>query len=196
MQPSVLVAVADGSEEMELVIGADILRRAGANVVVASCNDDSLTITASRGVRIVADAPLSQIADEAFDAMVLPGGMPGAAHLRDCPVLIDMLRKQAAAGRWIAAICAAPAVVLQSHDLIAGRAATCHPTFQDRLDPATRRCEDRVVVDGHLLTSQGPGTTFEFALTLVELLFGKRKRAEIEAPLVLPYRHDGATKLC
>lgn len=189
MAISALVAIADGSEEMEAIIAVDVLRRAGINVTLASINPDSTLIRASRGVAIVADTTIDQIVSDHFDLIVLPGGMPGAANLRDSKELIALLRNQMKEQRWIGAICAAPAVVLQLHGMLAseGRAlkATCHPSFQSTLDPRHCRPFDSVVIDGNIVTSQGPGTAFEFALTLVDLLRGSTKRAEIAGPLVL-----------
>ena len=168
MGKKVLVAVADGCEELEAVAIIDVLRRAGAEVVVASVGE--LEITASRGVKIVADKVIADCANEAFDMIVLPGGMGGAEHLRDSVELIAMLKEQKAAGRFYAAICAAPAVVLQEHGLLEG-AATCYPSLREKLKSV--RAEDKsVVVSGNCITSQGPGTAIAFSLKLVELLFG------------------------
>jgi 4-methyl-5(b-hydroxyethyl)-thiazole monophosphate biosynthesis len=182
MQPRVLVPVADGSEEMETVTVIDVLRRAEAEVVVASVTG-RLDLACSRGVRLVADTLLEDTSDQRFDLIVLPGGMPGAEGLRDSAPLTAVLRHHADAGRPYAAICAAPAVVLHHHGLLTDRRATCHPAFFARLDPDTRR-EDRVVVDGPVITSRGPGTALEFALVLVETLFGAEKRAEVGGPML------------
>jgi len=189
MPASALIAIADGSEEMEFVIVVDILRRAGIEVTLASVNPDSTTIQASRGVTIIADEMIGAVVGKQFDLIVLPGGMPGATNLRDCEALTTMLRRQSQANGWIAAICAAPAVVLEPHGFLrdSGRTirATCHPSFQAQLQPAHFLPTERVVVDGNVVTSQAPGTAFEFALTLVELLCGKAIRDEVAAPLVL-----------
>jgi 4-methyl-5(b-hydroxyethyl)-thiazole monophosphate biosynthesis len=176
MAKRVLVPIADGSEEIEAVCIIDTLRRAGAEVTVASV--EKLQVTASRGVKLVADAGIADCTSHTYDCIALPGGMPGAEHLRDSAELIEMLRKQKQAGRLYAAICAAPAVVLQHHRLIENVRATCYPAFRSKLDPA-HASDDRVVVDGHCVTSQGPGTAIEFALKLVELLFGPAKAEEV-----------------
>ncbi len=177
----VLVPIADGTEEMEAVCIIDILRRAGAEVTVASV--DGLQVTASRGVKLVADTLIAGCTDEIYDLIAVPGGMPGAEHLRDCPVLAALLRAQSAAGRRYAAICAAPVVVLQHHGLLAGRRATCHPSFALQLhDPQS--VEERVVVDGPCITSRGPGTAVEFALELVAQLYGAEKAQQVGAAMV------------
>ena len=182
MTPQVLVPVADGSEEIEAVTIIDVLRRAGAEVTVASVND--LQITASRGVRLVADCLINECLDRQYDLVVLPGGMPGAEHLRDNQDLKTILLRHSNAGLLFGAICAAPAVVLQNHGLLHHRKATCHPGHVKTLqDPSA--ANERVVVDGNCVTSQGPGTALEFALKLVELLFSREKMASVAAPMVI-----------
>uniref|UniRef100_A0A061RL21 4-methyl-5(B-hydroxyethyl)-thiazole monophosphate biosynthesis n=1 Tax=Tetraselmis sp. GSL018 TaxID=582737 RepID=A0A061RL21_9CHLO len=179
---SVLVPIADGCEEMEAVITIDVLVRAGATVTVASV--DGATVTCSRGVKIQADKLVSDIQDEEFDLIAVPGGMPGAEHFRDCEVLVKMLKKQKDSGRLYASICASPAVVFEHHKIIQGEPATCHPSFQSRLTNQGNVLE-RVVQSGNLTTSQGPGTAFEFALVLVKELFGEEKMKEVAGPMCM-----------
>ena len=182
MEKHVLVPVADGTEELEAVAIIDVLRRAGAKVTVASV-EKHLEITASRKVRLVADAIIGECEDIDYDLVVLPGGIPGAEHLRDSEPLIRILNRQIEHGRLYGAICASPAVVLAAHHLLDGRMATCHPGFAERLpEPSDRN--SRVVMDGNLVTSQGAGTAVEFALTLVEKVFGKEKRDHVAAGMV------------
>lgn len=176
MPKRVLVPIADGSEEIEAVCIIDTLRRAGAEVTVASVG--KLQVTASRGVRMVADAKIGDCTGQTYDCIALPGGMPGAEHLRDSAELIEMLKKQKQAGRLYAAICASPAVVLRPHGLIEKVKATCFPGLQNKLDPAYLS-KERVVVDGNCVTSQGPATAIEFALRLVERLFGPATAKEV-----------------
>ena len=178
----VLVPIADGSEEIESVAIIDVLRRAGAEVTVASV--DELQVTASRGVKLVADRLIRDCAGSAYDLIALPGGSRGAEHLRDSPELVAMLKKQQAQNRLYAAICAAPAVVLEHHGLATGRRVTCHPGFTDRLSNQ-ESVSSRVVVDGNLVTSRGPGTAIEFALKLVELLYGEEKAREVADPMIV-----------
>ena len=182
MSKKVLVPIADGIEEIEAVCIIDVLRRAGAEVTVASV--DKLQVTASRGVKLAADKLISQCAGETYDLIALPGGMPGAEHLRDCKELETMLKKQGKENRLFAGICASPAVVLLHHGLLGQHRATCHPNFVEKL-PNAEAVESRVVVDGNLVTSRGPGTALEFALTLVELLFGKDKAEQTAAPMLV-----------
>jgi protein deglycase len=175
-----LVPIADGSEEIEVVCIIDTLRRAGVEVTVASVMGRR-EIKASRGTRIVADALIEACGHETYDLVALPGGMPGAEHLRDTPQLVALLSAQRAAGRLTAAICAAPAVALLPHGLLNGRRATCFPSFLSYLEdaPSVEAATDRVVVDQDLVTSRGPGTALEFSLKLVELLVGMQTAAVI-----------------
>eukprot|EP00197_Chlamydomonas_leiostraca_P011273 CAMPEP_0202865236 /NCGR_PEP_ID=MMETSP1391-20130828/5408_1 /ASSEMBLY_ACC=CAM_ASM_000867 /TAXON_ID=1034604 /ORGANISM="Chlamydomonas leiostraca, Strain SAG 11-49" /LENGTH=198 /DNA_ID=CAMNT_0049545045 /DNA_START=206 /DNA_END=802 /DNA_ORIENTATION=+ len=181
----VLVPIGTGSEDMEAVIVIDVLRRAGAEVVVASV-EDSLEVKCSRGIKLVADVLMKNVASsETFDLIALPGGMPGAERLRDCAHLASLVAAQKGAGRLYAAICATPAVFLEAQGLIpAGAKATAHPAFSDKLREQGA-VSQRVVVDGTLTTSRGPGTAFEFALSLVKQLYGEEKMAAVAGPMVM-----------
>eukprot|EP00239_Pterosperma_sp_CCMP1384_P008045 CAMPEP_0197858420 /NCGR_PEP_ID=MMETSP1438-20131217/32212_1 /TAXON_ID=1461541 /ORGANISM="Pterosperma sp., Strain CCMP1384" /LENGTH=239 /DNA_ID=CAMNT_0043474575 /DNA_START=518 /DNA_END=1237 /DNA_ORIENTATION=+ len=188
----VLVPVADGSEEIETVTVVDVLRRAGAEVVLASVEHDGekprLQCSMSRGVQVVADVALTDVVgpgQEPFDLIAIPGGMPGAERLRDCIALDAALRSHVEAGRPAAAICAAPAVVLESKGLLQGIAATAHPAFVEALEGTPEDKLGRVIVDGSVITSRGPGTALEWSLCLVETLFGKDKMAEVAGPMVV-----------
>ena len=176
-----LVPIADGSEEIEAVTIIDVLRRAGAQVTVASVQQRR--ITASRGVVIEADTLIAECADTIYDVIALPGGMPGAEYLQQNEILKTLLEDQARQGRLYAAICAAPAVVLHTHGLLKQRQATGHPNFMDKM-PEAMVSERSVVVDGNCVTSRGPGTALVFALTLVEMLYGRDKRLETALPMV------------
>ena len=180
MAKTALVPIADGTEEMEAVTVIDVLRRGGVQVTVASVG--ALQVTASRAVKITADKLISDCTKETYDLIALPGGLPGAEHLRDCMPLIEMMRKQKAEGRFYAAICASPAVVLAVHGLIDDKKATGYPSTQDKLP---NRAEGRVVVDGNCITSQGPGTAQEFALELVGLLCGRDKAGEVASAMIV-----------
>lgn len=183
MSKTVLIPVADGSEDIEAVTLIDVLRRAGAEVTVASVTPER-EITAARRTRMVTDALLPDVLERDWDLIVLPGGLPGAEALRDCPALIERLHRQRRQGCLYGAICASPGVALAPHGLLDGVAATGHPGFREPL-PDQSRVNERVVRDGHCLTSQGPGTALEYALALVEALYGKGKRDEVAAPMTL-----------
>ena len=180
----VLVPVADGSEEMEAVITIDVLRRSGAEVTTASVMESN-TITASRKVVLQADASIEACLDQEWDLIALPGGLPGSEYLAKHAGLLSLIKYQMQQKKWLAAICAAPAVVLGRNNLLQGYKATCHPGFQSELADYALVSEDRVVIDRNLVTSQAPGTAFEFSLTLVECLFGPDKRKEVADPMVI-----------
>ncbi|ESR55800.1 hypothetical protein CICLE_v10024360mg, partial [Citrus x clementina] len=181
----VLVPVANGSEPIESVITIDVLRRSGADVTVASV-EKQLRVDACHGVKIVADALVSDCRDAVFDLIALPGGMPGATNLKESEVLESIVKKQASAGRLYAAVCASPAVALGSWGLLKDLKATCYPSFMEQLAPAcAATVESRIQQDGKVVTSCGPGTTMEFAVALVEQLYGKEKADEVSGPLVM-----------
>lgn len=182
MEKSVLVPVADGSEELETVAIVDVLRRSGAHVTLAAVKEP--IVTGSKGVKLITDGRLSEHVHEVFDLIALPGGMPGAEHLRDSPELIVMLKRQADEGRFYAGICASPAVVFHSHGLLRGKRFTCHPNFVEWV-PQDRFSTDHVVVDGNLVTSRGAGTAVEFALTLIRLLYGDEKAQEVRKGMAI-----------
>ncbi|VDN35657.1 unnamed protein product [Gongylonema pulchrum] len=156
---TVMLILAEGAEEMECVIPIDILRRAGAEVTVAGLTGKN-PVTCSRQVVIVPDKALSDVKKHKFDVVILPGGLK-------------------------AAICAAP-TALKSHGIAPGVLLTSHPGAKRELvDAGYKYSEDRVVTTSHIVTSRGPGTAFEFALKLVELLFGAKKVKEVSAPMVV-----------
>jgi 4-methyl-5(b-hydroxyethyl)-thiazole monophosphate biosynthesis len=169
--PNVLIPLANGVEEMEAVIMIDVLRRAQWKVVTAGIDDG--VVTASRGVRLVPDQPWANLDPSEFDVLMIPGGGPGVERLLKEPRFLETIREFSRAGKWIGAICAAP-LTLQAAGILQGKRVTCHPAVAASLT-ATPRLDDRVVVDGHLVTSQGPGTSMEFALTLVRLVDGTEK---------------------
>lgn len=186
MSQTVLVPIANGSEEIEAVTVIDTLIRANYQVVVASANfDSSCQITGSRGIALQADCPLVNVADDEFDAIVLPGGVGGAECFRDSTLLIEMLKQHRYDGKWLAAICAAPAVVLQSHQLYPKAIMTAHPDFETAI-PRSQWRSKRVTVDiNHkLITSQGPGSALEFSVEIIAKLSGKAHAKQVVQPMV------------
>jgi len=181
MEKTVLVPISDGIEELEAIGIIDTLRRADAKVVIASVDD--LQITASCGTKIVADTLIENCEDEEYDLIVLPGGLPGAEYLRDSKVLTTLLKKQAADEKLYAAICASPVVVLQYHGLLKGKKATVNPALADELLNRVE-IDNRVVVDGNCITSRARGTVLEFAVKLIELLYGKDKADTIKIDML------------
>jgi 4-methyl-5(b-hydroxyethyl)-thiazole monophosphate biosynthesis len=178
----VLLALAEGFEEIEAVTVIDVLRRAGVEVCAASLG--GRRVTGSHGITLEADATLDEALAGDFDMIVLPGGMPGAANLKSDARVIASLAEFAAAGKYTAAICAAPGVLAHA-GVLAGRVATGFPGFLDAHSaPGIRVVPDAVVTDGKVVTSRSAGTAMEFALELVELLEGRGARVEVDGKLL------------
>jgi 4-methyl-5(b-hydroxyethyl)-thiazole monophosphate biosynthesis len=182
MSKKVLIAVADGIEELEAIAIIDCLGRAGADLTIASTQKQQ--ITTARKVKITADCLVADCLGQTYDLIVLPGGGLGAENLRDSKELVEMLKKQKASGKFYAAICASPAVVLEHHGLLTDKKATCFPAMAEKLKNK-QAINQRVVVDGNCITSQGPGTALEFSLKLVELLFGIQKSQELAKAMLV-----------
>ena len=149
----------------------DVLRRGGVQVTTASLGERD--VEGAHGIRVQADATLDDAlgGGASYDAVVLPGGMPGATHLREDARVRAAACGVVESGGTAAAICAAP-IVLEAAGLLDGRRATAYPSFRDQLVSASPPVEGRVVEDGRIVTSAGPGTALEFALTLVARLSG------------------------
>ena len=171
----VVVFIADGTEEVEALTPVDILRRAGAEVTVAGAG--GMTLTGSHGIRIIADVPAEEINGEEYDMVILPGGMPGTKHLDASPAVERCLASVSAHGGLLAAICAAP-MILGRLGYLAGKSAVCYPGFESHLAGANLS-EKKVCRDGTVITAVGAGAAMEFALTLVEALFGGRTEEQV-----------------
>jgi len=182
MALNVLVPIAEGSEEIETACITDTLVRAGASVTVASVMDKT-EVKMSRGLTIVADCLIGDCVGKEWDAIALPGGLPGAEHLKNCEPLTDMLKKQNEAKKCTAAVCASPAVVFAAHGLLPAK-ATCYPA--PKFKEVVPGWEDTVAVaDGHIITSQGPGTSLHFALKIVEMLYSAEKAEELKKAMLV-----------
>lgn len=177
----VLVPLARDFEEIEAVTIVDVLRRAGVEVVTAGLEPGPAR--GAHGISLQTDAHLDDLAGAEFDMIALPGGMPGADHLKNDARIQELLRSMSTQERWTAAICAAP-IAFGPAGIAKGRSVTCYPGFGDQVTGASCR-EERVVVDGKLITSRGPGTALEFALTLVERLLGPEPAAELEKAMLV-----------
>lgn len=176
----VLVPLAAGFEEIEAVTIIDVLRRADIKVTTASLSEGA--VTGSHGITLMADTTLDDALTRDYDLIALPGGLPGADHLDNDPRIIDALQKLSAKGKPVAAICAAPKV-LNSAGLLSGRSATSYPGVLDGNDIDYR--DESVVIDNNIITSMGPSTALDFALTLVEQLEGAQKRLELEEQMLV-----------
>ncbi len=175
----VLMPLAPGFEEIEALTVVDILRRAGAEVTLAGTVEGP--IEGRTSIRVLPDTGLDEALEGEYDLIVLPGGGGGTKRLREDPRVLKALKRFNSEKRPIAAICAAP-TVLSAAGVTEGRRITCHPGSREGLIERGERVSDgRVVIDGLLVTSQGPGTALEFAFSLVTLLFGKEKAKEVNA---------------
>ncbi len=176
---SVLVLFAEGSEELEAVTIVNILRRAGITVTLAGLTEGSLR--GSRGTVIVPDMSLDAACHASYDMIVLPGGQPGTNHLKKDSRVLKLVRQMSQQGKYVAAICAAPSVLAEA-GLLDARRATSFPGALNPY-PQVLKQTTAVVEDGSLITSRGPGTAMDFALTLDERLAGIEKRNEVETAL-------------
>ena len=172
--PTVLAILAEGFEEIEATTPVDLLRRAGADVTLAALGD-GIHVTGRNGLTLHADTTLAMVEARDFDCVFLPGG-PGTKLLRADPRVRALVLRHHVAGRWLAAICAAPTVLLDA-GLLAGRRYTAHFSVAAELPQIL--AEERTVTDGNLLTSRGAGTAVDFGLLLVEKLFSPAKAQEV-----------------
>ncbi|HLV65872.1 MAG TPA: DJ-1 family glyoxalase III [Polyangiaceae bacterium] len=161
---SALVVLAEGFEEIEAVTIVDVLRRAGVAVTLAGLAEGP--VRGAHDIIVAADTTLDAVANDPFDAVVLPGGGPGTRRLREDARVLALVRRFAAEGKLIAAICAAP-TVLDAAGVLRDKTATCYP---GSALPTARFVEDRVVEHENVVTSRGPGTAIDFALALVARL--------------------------
>ena len=176
--PTVLVILPEGFEEIEAVTPIDVLRRAGCQVTVAALGTTA-HVTGRCNLTMHADTTLGDAAEQPFDLILLPGG-PGVLNLRGDGRVRELVQRQAAAGRWLAAICAAP-TVLNDAGLLEGRRYTAHFSVAKEL-PQTLK-DERVVVDGKIITSRGAGTALDFGLALAGLLVSPEKAREVAAAI-------------
>lgn len=177
--------IADGTEEVECLAVVDILRRAGVNTVLVAAKETP-TVVGSRGVRITADSVITDTDMSDGDAIFLPGGMPGAAHLSACEPLMRTVGDYARDGKIVAAICAAPAVALGSHGLLRGKRATCYPGYEKEMTGATIST-DGVVTDGNIVTARGLGFALELGFELARLLVGNAVADSVKSGIQYRY---------
>ena len=178
----VLVPIASGCEEMEAVIIVDVLRRADWQVTVAALDEEP--ITASRGVKLSADCRWDEVDFNDQEALILPGGLGGTERLCSHKGVQAVLRQFVESGRWVGSICAA-ALALHTAGVLRGKAFACYPGVEKELPADVQPVDERVVVDGKLITSQGPGTAFEFALKWIAVCDSEEKASEVRRALLL-----------
>ncbi|XP_039752061.1 protein dj-1beta-like isoform X2 [Pararge aegeria] len=186
MSKSALVILAQGAEEMETVITVDMLRRGGVTVTLAGL-DSSEPVLCSRQVTLVPDKTLSDALAEKqqYDAVILPGGLEGSERLSKSSVVGTLLQEHENTGKIVAAICAAPTAFV-AHGVAKGKRVTSYPTTKDKISSDYTYVEgERVVVDGNIVTSRGPGTAYWFGLKLIEMLTGKETADQVEKGMII-----------
>ena len=186
----VLVLLAEGFEEIEAITPIDYLRRAGVEVTTVAVGND-LTVKSSHGIQLSADTCLKSVLEKgssAWDGVVVPGGLPGTDNIAASKEAGNLVKEMSTAGKLVSAICAAPARVLSPLGLLAGKKFTCYPGEEKKVLSAGINAEwkeDRVVVDGNLITSRGPGTAGEFACAIIDKLLGDGEGKKIANMVLL-----------
>lgn len=180
-----IIALAAGFEEVEAMTPVDLLRRAGVEVTMAAVGED-LVVTGARKIPVVCSCLFKEADLSAYDMLILPGGMPGTTNLEASEEVMAAVDSYIKAGKYVAAICAAPAVVLGKHGFLKGRTATCYPGMEELFVEA-QHTEAPVAVADHVITSRGVGTALDFACTLVEKLCGREKAEAIASSVVYTY---------
>ncbi|MCQ9209372.1 DJ-1 family glyoxalase III [Granulicatella seriolae] len=165
----VAVLMATGFEEIEAIATIDILRRADMQVDMIGL--DAMHIRGAHGIEVSMNDVLENVMDKAYHMVFLPGGMPGAKHLKEDPQVIRFLQKHDEIGAWITAICAAP-IALHEAGLLEGKNFTCYPSFEEEILPSGTYTGSIVEMDGRIITGRGPAAVFEFAYSLVDALGG------------------------
>ena len=178
----VYVHLATGFEEIEALTAVDLLRRVEFPVKTVSVTGEK-SVEGAHGIRVEADLLFEEADYDECTMIMLPGGLPGTFGLQDHEGLGGHIKAFAAAGKPLAAICAAP-LVLGHHDVLSGRKATIYPGMESHLTGGVPT-DKKVVIDGSLLTSQGPGTAMDFALAIVEYLCGEAVCSELKKDLLL-----------
>ncbi len=179
----VIIFLADGFEECEALSPLDMLRRVGVDVTTVSITED-LTVTGTHSVKVMADLTLSQYKEMNCtpDAVILPGGMPGAANLYNCPEVISTVKNAYNSNKTVCAICAAP-FILGSLGILEGKKATCFPGFEDKLTGAIYT-DDGVVTDGNIITAKSMGAAYRFGFAIVSKLCGEDKASALAESMI------------
>jgi 4-methyl-5(b-hydroxyethyl)-thiazole monophosphate biosynthesis len=189
MTKKAIVFLAEGFEEVEAVTPIDYLRRAGVEVTVAAAGRSEI-VTGSHGLPVIADCVLGDLVKQgkalpaAWDAVVLPGGLPGADNLAASAEIGAFIRAMAASGKWVCAICASPALVLAPLDVLEGKKFTCYPGMEKKVSGA-HWSGDRVVIDGEVITSRGAGTAGDFAAAIIGKLVSEEAAEKIRQSVLL-----------
>lgn len=182
MRKKALVILADGFEEIEAIAPIDILKRSGVEVVIAGLSGREAE--SARGIKIITSIALDEVENE-FDALILPGGSLAAENLSKSRKVTALIKDMNNKGKVIAAICASPTVVLAATGVLDGKKATCYPGMEKTFPGSVKPSRKKVVIDGNIVTSKGPGTAFLFGLKLAELLAAPCAAASVKEKMLL-----------
>ncbi|MCD2332368.1 DJ-1 family glyoxalase III [Borreliella americana] len=177
------IILANGFEDIEAIVPIDILRRGNVNIQIISSNDNNVVIS-SKGVSFLTDDVISNCKENCFDLIILPGGMSGATNLFNSKELDLILKDMNAKGKYIAAICASPVVVLAAKGLLGFNKFTCYPDLEKNVLDG-EFVDKNVVISNNFITSKGVGTSFEFAFTLLEIVKGKQIMENVKKATLL-----------
>lgn len=179
------IFLAPGFEEIEALATVDAMRRAGMKVVEVAVADTK-NITGATGQTVVADSLITEIDPSDAEWIIIPGGQPGADNLHSMPKINEIIRSQYERGGKIAAICAGPAVVVAPTGILKGKKATCYPGLGNMIEAhGGIYVKEPVVVDGNVITSEGPGTTLKFARAIITASAGRQKADETLASMLV-----------
>lgn len=183
----VVILLAPGFEPLEATAPADILRRCGAQVIFAAVGSRTLYVEGCHGITVHADKNFNEIDGSLFDAIVCPGGLPGATNLANDVKVVESIKNHFKNNKVVAAICASPGAVLaDACKIVRGKRACGYPGFDDKItENGGTKVEDKVCVDGKLITSRGPGTSVLFGLAIGEALFGKEKAQQVRESMIV-----------
>jgi len=179
-----IVLLADGFEDVEAVTPIDYLSRAGIEVTTVSVSPNMTVTSRWGGIKMAASTKIADLKDQNWDAVIIPGGLPGAPNIAASKEANTLIKAMAAAKKLVCAICAAPLVVLNPLGLLAGKRYTCHPGLEEKSTDGIWSNE-RVVVDGNLITSRGAGTAGEFSIMIIEKLLDERIAKKIAEMVLL-----------
>lgn len=177
----VLVALADGFEEVEALTPVDILRRAGA--FVQTCSIGNKVVKGRSNIEVVCDITMEQVISDDYDAIVIPGGMPGATNLANSKELAKIILNAFHSGKLVAAICASPVIVLEPLGILNSKTAVCYPGMETD-NPLVKYSTEKVFRDKNIITGRGMGCAVDFSLELVKALFGDKKAEDISSSIV------------
>jgi 4-methyl-5(b-hydroxyethyl)-thiazole monophosphate biosynthesis len=195
MAKNAILLLAEGFEEVEAITPIDYLRRAGITVTVAAIGKD-LSVKGARDVTVTANATLHDLVHTgkaspgSLDAVVVPGGMPGAANIAASKEATTLISEMATAGKLVCAICASPAIVLAPLGLLSGKKFTCYPGMEEKVQSSASAkaaiwTDGHVVIDDNIITSRGAGTAGEFAIAIIKQLLGKKEGDDIAKSVLL-----------